>query len=143
MSVFYRPDPVIAGVELLLAGALPDKVGGRDLAIEVDAAQWTIPQVTIEQVGGPTPTSIHFGGHDWAVLTLQLSSIGADRRQARLIGDHVREAITGQDRHGRPLHPLTVPGAAVLETRSQNDGHIAQDNPAKWVETFEIRYQGA
>lgn len=143
MNVLYRPQPIIDAARALLTSVLPSTVDGSSLIVDVDAADWSTPQVVLEQVGGPDAVSAHWGGPDWATLQVQATSIGSTRTQARLLGDLVREALAGVDRHGQALHSMTPTGAGVDQVTSQADGHIAQDNPAMWVETFTIRYHQA
>lgn len=140
MSILYRPQPVIDATKTVLIAVLPATIDGAQLLVDVDTAEWSVPQVVLEQAGGPDLTSAHWGGPDWAVLHLQVTSIGSTRTQARLLGDLVREALAGVDRHGQALHPIVPAGAKVDQVASQADGHLAQDNPSTWVETFAIRY---
>jgi hypothetical protein len=143
MSVLYKPTPILNAIDTMLTAVLPATVDGKTLAVELDASIWSAPQVIIEQAGGPDPTAFTFGGHDWAVLGAQLTSVGATRTQARMLGDLVREAMAGQTRLGAPLHPLAPVGATVTSVVSDNDGAITQDNPPTWTETYRIRYASA
>jgi hypothetical protein len=137
----YRPAPLLTAMDALLTAVLLATVGGKPLTVETDAATWTAPQVILEQTSGPTMTAIAMGGPSWAVLGVQVTCVATTRTQARLMGDLVREALAGVDRHGLPLHPLTPAGFTVDTLTSGNDGRIAQDNPPTWTETFELRYQ--
>lgn len=143
MSVLYKPTPILDAVAVMLTDVLPATVDTQALTVEVDAATWSAPQVIIEQAGGPTPTALTMGGPDWAVLGTQLTSVGATRTQARMLGDLVREAMAGQTRLGAPLHPLAPAGAIVVAVTSNNDGALTQDNPPTWTETYAIRYAAA
>lgn len=134
--ILYEPGPVLEAMRDTLAGNLPDRC-----TVVLDTAQWDTDQVILELVSGPTPESIHWGGHDWSVIGVQATSVGADRADARLIGGRVRATLVGQDRHGRPLHPVTPAGGVVDSLTTVGDGRLAQDNPATWVETFTVRYQ--
>jgi hypothetical protein len=137
----YRPAPILTAAAAQLTSVLPATVSGVALKVEVDAATWSAPQVILEQVDGPTMTALGMGGPSWAVLGFQVTCVAATRTAARLMGDLVREALAGQDRHGRPLHQLEPAGFTVVVVTSDNDGRITQDNPCTWVETYRVRYQ--
>lgn len=136
MSVLYEPGPVLDAVKASLDANLPDRV-----TVTLDTADWASGQVVVELVAGPTPESIHWGGHDWSVIGVQVTTVGLDRADARLVSSRARTVLAGLDRHGKPLHPLTPTGAVVDAVTTVGDGRITQTDPPTWVETYGIRYQ--
>lgn len=134
----YRPTPVLEAISDHLDAFMPEQI-----SVEVDAGEWTTDQIVVELVGGPTVTSIHWGGHDYAQIAVQLTCTGRDRTSARLMGDLTREYLVAQDRHGSPVHPLTLAGFVFDPVESNADGFVQTGNPTSWVETYKVRYQVA
>lgn len=142
----YRAEPVLIAVEQLLTARLPAAVGGSRLRVERDPQTWTAPLVVVELATSPALTSIHMGGHDWAVTGVQTTTVAASKAVARLLGDQIREALTALTRGGKLATPLTIPGHTVLEVVSAGDG-FADDSGSsatagrsyQWAETYNVR----
>lgn len=137
-DVLYRPEPVTDAMAAVLVAALPSAV-----SVDQDTAEWTLPQVVLELVAGPTLTGFGLGGPDYAQIEVQATSVGTSRTAARLLGSLVRRALCEVTRAGIPVRPLVVAGATADPVTSRGDGRVAQDDPATWVETYLVRYQKA
>lgn len=138
-DVLYRPEPVTDAMEVVLTAALP--VG---VTVVQDAADWVASQVVLELVAGPNTTGFGLGGPDYAEIDVQATSVGSSRTAARALGSLVRKILCEVTRHGAAVHPLVIgsPVVAVADpVASRGDGHIGQDDPSTWVETFTVRYQ--
>lgn len=137
-DILYRPEPVTDAMAAVLTAALPATVN-----VEQDTAEWSAPQVILELVAGPTTEGFGLGGPDYAQIEVQATSVGISRTAARLLGSLVRKALCEVTRQGAPVRPLVITDAKADPVTSRGDGHIAQDDPATWVETYLVRYQKA
>ena len=141
----YDAEPVLNAVRDHLRLHLPAVLDDRPLVVETDPDAWTAPLVAVELVTTPNLTRFAMGGHDWATTGLQVTSVMARRAQARMLGDKVRTVLVALTPHGRPVHPLLLPGHTVLEVNTASDGHAGDSGTeggrtAQWVETYTIRY---
>lgn len=136
-GILYEPTPVLVAVRDLLHAQVD--VGGQAVRVELDDGEWAGPGIVVELVAGPVPTSIHWGGHDWAVLTVQVTCMTNVRDQARLLGGQCRLVLTALDRRGSLVHSLE--GVNVLELTSNGDGAVSGDGRSwQHVERFQVRY---
>ena len=141
----YAAEPVLDAVVALLKAELPAKVGGKAVTVAKDATTVTVGMVLVDLVVSPVPESIHWGGHDWSDVGVQITSYMGTKNQARTTGDLVRVALVAQARGGQLATPPVIPGRTVMSVSSMSDGSADSSAPTsgviyQWAETFTIRF---
>lgn len=141
----YRTEPVLDAVVTLVRAQLPTAIAGAPLIVAKDVEVWQAPTVVVELAVAPALTSISMGGHDFAVVGVQVTCVAESVGQARSMGDRVRSALVALVRGGGFATPLVLPGHRVLEVTSAGDGFADSSGTAggrshQWAETFSIRF---
>lgn len=141
----YAAEPILDAVVALLRAELPKIVGGKTVTVAKDGTTVTTGMVLVDLVVSPVPESIHWGGHDWSDVGVQVTSHMATKNQARTTGDLVRAALVAQTRGGQLATPPVIPGHKVLAVTSNADGFADSSAPAtgviyQWAETYTIRF---
>ena len=136
-SVLYEAAPTLDGLTAALTAGLITVPG---LHVDTDTGTWSGSQIILEAVTGPSPSSIHLSGDDFAQLGVQVTCIMGDRKASRLLGDKVRTVLIGLDRMGVRLSSVTIDGGVLFDAVTQADGHVADDG--SWVETFDFTVTG-
>lgn len=106
---------------------------------EGDPAAGTI---VVEPVTTPDPTGPTLGGlPEHARALFQVTAHASTRRKARLIGDEVRDILTG--RTGRqPTFPLEADGFTFQPVRTGGDGRVLLSSGVHtYVETYSVEWQ--
>jgi len=136
-SVLYEAAPTLDGLVDALEAGITTVPG---LHVDTDTGTWSGSQIILEVVTGPSPSSIHISGDDFAVVGVQATYIMGNRKASRLLGDKGRTVLIGLDRFGARLHAVTITGGALFDATTQGDGHVGDDG--SWVETFDFTITG-
>lgn len=135
MTLIDTTGPLTAVVELLGAH-LPARLA-------INPADLTGGGVAVEHVTSPVPQVFAaLGGPDKASMAVQVTVVDSTREATRLVGDRVRNALTGVTHRGRPLWPLHVDGYVFDPPTTWGDGALTTASGIhSHTETFTLTWQ--
>ena len=135
---YYRQ----ANPEAAIVTVLNANLGTQFFAVTSEEAEYLAGQCVVEALP-PSPRSMSmFGGHDHAVINITVTSVGANRANAKHAGSRVRQILTEREVNGAYTNPV-VWATGKVDTVVSDTGYLETGKGVNtWVESFSVSYQG-
>lgn len=134
---YYRQAPVEAAIVEVLNANL----GAKFTAVTADASTYTAGQCVVECLRPAPRSSSMFGGHDHARVDVTITSIGANRTNAKQAGSRVRQILTERVTNGAYVNPIVWATGRSDEVVSDTAYLDTAQGINSWVESFSVFYQ--